>query len=371
MNIKQQREAALKAARSILFNPDGSTRTNLDAQEVKRANEHMAEVKRLDEHIKQAAAADALMARLEGHGVDPDGTDRAAGGLTAVKDGLAAAVRAKSSYAFNMPFKKEAAAAGPLNLPAQGTDTSQAPIGAAAVALRDLLTLQGVDHGHVRYYTITAGSGADVVPELGLKPELNTAVTPHDKALKKLAVRFSYSDELAEDAGFLVSFIQAEAMRAVLLRENALVVDALDAATGVLTSDGSAAEAVDVIAGAIGAAQATNGLTPARLVVNPLDLAAIRTLKAAGSGEYAIDPLSAATTSVHGVPITATPAVPAKRMYLVTEGVGTFYAHRSGLRVETGLSGDDFDHNRISTRVEERVLPVVVQPTLLTRITLT
>lgn len=371
MNIKQQRDAALKAAHSILFNPDGTTRTDLASADVKRANDHMAEVKRLDEHIKQAAASDAIMARLEGHGADPDGTDRQAGGLVGLKDGLAAAVRTKGSYGFNMPFKKEAAATGPLNLPSQGTGVSQAPIGAAVVALRELLHLETVDTGHVRYYTITAGSGADVVPELGLKPELNTAVTPKDEALKKIAVRFQFSDELAEDAGFLVSFIQAEAMRAVLLRENALVVDALDAATGVLTSDGSAADAVDVIAGAIGAAQASNGLTPARLVVNPLDLAAIRTLKAAGSGEYAIDPLSAATTSVHGVPITATPAVPAKRMYLVTEGVGTFYAHRSGLRVETGLSGDDFDHNRISTRVEERVLPVVVQPTLLTRITLT
>lgn len=33
-------------------------------------------------------------------------------------------------------------------------------------------------------------------------------------------------------------------------------------------------------------------------------------------------------------------------------------------------SGDDFDHIRVTTVIEERVLPVITQPSMLTRITL-
>lgn len=39
--------------------------------------------------------------------------------------------------------------------------------------------------------------------------------------------------------------------------------------------------------------------------------------------------------------------------------------------LRVGTSGDDFDRNKTTTVIEERVLPVIEQPGLLTKITLT
>lgn len=284
-----------------------------------------------------------------------------------VKAGLTEAIRRKGSYGFNAPLRK--AAITRPDLPSGGTAVAEEPLGAAAVALRDMFTQQTAAAGTVRYYRLGAGSGADVVPEGGLKPELVAGIEPVDAALDKIAVRFTYTDEMVEDANFLVEYINREATRAVLLRENQLIISTFDSDTEALEASGPKAEAIDLIATAIGAAEGTNGLAPTRVVANPIDVADLRTTKSSGSGEYALDPLSGATTAIHGVPTTSTPAVAPGTMYLTTPGLGAFYT-RGSLRIESGYTGDDWMHNRVTTRVEERVLPVVLRPTLLTRLTL-
>lgn len=322
--------------------------------------------------IKSIREDEALVERLGSHGFDPDWRgledDPTDFNRAAVKAGLVRAAHSKGTFGFNMPFRK-AALTSP-GVPASGQGVTEPTPGASAVALRELLTPHPDAPPVVRYYRVGRGGGADVVPEGGLKPELTTDIEPVDAALQKIAVRFTYTDEMVEDAEFLVSYIQREAMRAVLLRENALVVAALDDATGALTAEGTLPEAIDVIAGAIGAAEASNGLTPTAIVAHPVDVATIRTSKASGSGEYTLDPLAGGPPAIHDVPLSVTSAVAPGTMYLTTPGVGTFYT-RGGLRVEAGYTGDDWTHNRVTTRVEERVLPVVAQPSLLTRITLT
>ena len=352
------------------------TGRELTKSEETETEAELGRVKEIDRWQKEAKAADSLMASL-GRGYSAGtGYDREAGRGTGydaeqVKTGLVSALRQKSSYGFNMPFVKAAVTAGGLSLPSAGTQTYEAPPGTTAVALRDLLDLQITDSGNIRYYVLDAGNGADVVPEGGLKPELTAGITPVDKNLDKIAVRFTYTDELAEDANFLVAYINREATRSVLLRENQLIADALEAVAGSMTGTGAKGDVIDVIAAAIGAAEATNGITPTRIIANPIDVADIRTLKASGSGEYAIDPLSSAPAGVHGVPLVPTAAIPAGTIYLTSPGLGAFYAHTSGLRVEAGYATGDWEHNRVTTRVEERVLPAIVRPSLLTKITLT
>lgn len=370
MNAKDRatkRATELKAAQTII---DGAKAGNREvtAAELKTLNAHFAEVDRLDAETKATADADALMAKMCSYGAPTDTDREARDQMAHVKEPLAAAVQSKSTFGFNL---KAPISTPGLDLGGQGTGVSTAPPGATAVPLRDYLRLERVDVGVVRYYRIGAGSGATVVAEGAVKPELNSSIEPVDAPLQKLAVRFTVTDELAQDAGFLVQYVTAEASRAVLARENQTIVAALEAVTGALTSTGTKANAVDVIAGAIGAAEASNGLTPSGLILNPVDLAGIRTLKATGSGQYAVDPLTTAPATLHGVPLISTPAVGAGKAYLLTSGVGVFYAHNSGLRIEAGTTGDDFVRNQFTTRVEERVLPAIVQPSLLTKITLT
>ncbi|MFX4286280.1 hypothetical protein ACQBJO_12890 [Janibacter sp. G349] len=325
------------------------------------------------ERVKKAKEADAIMDGLKSLSrgmLDPGGApERSTFDREHVKDGLTRALQSKSPFGFNMPFTKAALTAGDLNLPATGTTVSDVPIGQGVVALRELLQPQNAESGLVRYYSIGAGA-ADVVAEGALKPDLGASITPHDAELLKIAATFTFTDELVRDAGFLVDHVQREAVRAVLVEENAQIVAAFEAATGSLTASGTLDSAIDVLAGAIGATQASNGVTPSVIVMSPVDLATIRTAKASTAGSYFVDPLAAAPSAIHGVPLAATPAVASGKAYLVSAGLGVFYT-RDELRVESGYTGDDWIYNRVTTRVEERVLPAIIRPSLLTKVTLT
>lgn len=372
--MKEERTELFAKQKTILERVKADGHETVPAADMRILDAIDSRRKEIDAELAAVKADEELIQRLSN-------SWRASGGDTGadwrdfdfdqIKDGLARSISSKGSYGFNMPFTKAAITAGALDIGPSGEDISVAPPGDSAVALRDLFTVKPVDVPIVRYYKVALGSGADIVAEGGEKPELTTGITPVDAELSKIAVRFTYTDELAQDANFLISHIGREAMRSVMRRENTLILATLDAETNALTATGAEGDVIDVLAEAIGAAEATNGLTPARILANPADVAAIRTLKASGSGQYAIDPLTSAPTAVHGVQLVPVPAVEAGTLYLTTPGLGVFYAHRSGLRVESGFAAGDWEHNRASARVEERVLPTIHQPSLLTRVTLT
>ncbi len=185
-----------------------------------------------------------------------------------------------------------------------------------------------------------------------------------------MAAVFSVSDELSEDAPFLIASIQRQVTIAVLAAENAAVVSALASASGVLTGTGTKAAAIDVLAAAIGVQETASGTTPSAVLMSPSDIAVIRAAKASTGGSYILDPLLAGPTTLHGVPLTSTASVPSGTAYLVSAGAGVFY-RRGPLRVESGFTEDDWVRNILTVRVEERVLPAVVSPELVSKLTLT
>lgn len=372
---KAERAELLRKAQAVINGAKASNR-EFTASEEKQVEGWFSEIEKIDEHITAAKSADAIMARLGGQvPLDPwDSGDRERGSFgfdtEKVKTDLASAIRSKSSFGFDAPLRKAAITAGPLTLPASGTGVADTPPGDSVFALRDLLNTQATESATVRYYRLGLGSGADVVAEGALKPELVSSIDSVDAAVQKLAVTFKFSDELAEDAQFLIEYILREATRAVLRRENRLILDAFNTAPGILTSTSTQALVLDTLAGAIGAAEATNGISPNRIVAHPVDLAHLRLIKSSGSGEYVSDPLSAGPTTIHGVPVTSTPAATPGAMWLLAPGVGTLYT-RGLLRIESGFVADDWQRNLVSTRVEERILPAIVRPSLATKITLT
>ena len=373
LNIKQQREKVLKECQQII---DRAKSEDRDVTEDEHADleAKFSQIRVLDEHIAKAKKSEAIMGQMEsagsGHGwqdYDPDGK----GGLfnAEQKDGLVKAVRMKTPYATTVQFKAPALVSD-IGLPTAGKDTYESPAPAGTVALRSLFQQQNAESGMVRYYVVGTGT-AGIVAEGGLKPDAGITTEAKDAELVKIATTFKYSDELGEDANYLVASIGRQAVMSVIVKENEQVVQALGNTSGILTATGAATDALDVIASEIGDQQAINGLTPSALVLNPTNLAAIRTAKAATGGQYFIDPLSSGPTSVHGVPLVPTAAVAPGTMYLVSQGAGAFYTRGRGLRLEAGLTGDDFVTNMVTVRVEERVLPVVTMPSLVTKITLT
>ena len=91
-------------------------------------------------------------------------------------------------------------------------------------------------------------------------------------------------DEMADDAPFLVSHLQAEFAAAVATAENARILATFNATSGILTGTGATATVVDVVADAIAAAEAFSGKTPTAVVAHPNVIAAIRKAKASTAG---------------------------------------------------------------------------------------
>ena len=178
---------------------------------------------------------------------------------------------------------------------------------------------------------------------------ITTAV---DVPLLKIAATFQVSDELQEDAPFLISSIQRQVTVAVLKRENQSIVSALSGATGAITSTGAATATIDLLAAAIGAQEAMNGVTPKAALLNPANVATVRQAKASTGGSYFVDPVQAGPSTLFGVELISTPAVPSGTAYLVSEGAGIMW-------------------RRGALRVEERVLPAVVRDELVSKVTLT
>ena len=106
------------------------------------------------------------------------------------------------------------------------------------------------------------------------------------------------------------------------------------------------------------------------LVAHPTDLAGLRKLKSGGSQDYIIDPFSTHSAGPFGTQVLPTAVVPAGTMWLLRREAGTWYEHVSGVTVMNGYVGDGFARNVSATVFEERVLAVINQPGLLTKITL-
>lgn len=137
-----------------------------------------------------------------------------------------------------------------------------------------------------------------------------------------------------------------------------------------LTGTGTKAAALDVLADAIAAAEAVNGVTPTVIVMNPIDLAAVRKAKASTGGDYFLDPLSATPPAVHRVKLVSSGVVASGTAWLATSP-GVVIYRRGGISAEISLDGTDWTENMRTLRVEERFTPAVVRPSMLTKLTLT
>ena len=173
--------------------------------------------------------------------------------------------------------------------PAAGTYVGLGCLATAHISLADLMTPQTADGPVVRYYQMGSGT-VGVVAEGAPKPDAGVGVTPVDGTLVKLASTFRYSDELGDDAAFLVPKIGDEVIRATLAAENAQVVAAWNTASGAQTATAAAATIVDDLLTAFASSEAYLGAMPTHVIANPVNVAAIRKAKASTAGSYHIDP---------------------------------------------------------------------------------
>lgn len=375
MNLKEQREAALKEARAICEQVKAAGRS-FTTDERSRVEALTAKADRLTEQIKGADATDDLMRRIAATGdpamgVHGEHAEQAKAQLIdVVRHRKAGSIRVPRSMLSGVKAATaDHSSPNPLAVGLPGAVS--APVSTAVVSLRSLFPVEAVETPVIRYYKVSAPTGGpDVVAEGALKPDIINDVVPVDGTVVKLAGKFKITMELDRDVPDVVNELLAQAGRALITRENTLVLSTMAGASGIATATGLKSAALETIATAIGGQEALNGVTPAAIVMNPADLAMIRVQKSSGSGEFVLDPLSAAPANIFGIPVLSTPSLTSGTVWLASGAAGKFY-ERDKPEIVTGASGDDLDYNKLTVIIEERVLPVIYQPSMLTKITLT
>jgi HK97 family phage major capsid protein len=360
--LTAERESTLATARAVVDRAKNANRelTSAEADEVQSAVNRVHE---LDRRAKSSSIVKQVMALGTSTDLDPE-----APGLfsSEAKAGIVHATKTRTTYRTQVDAK--AALVTNTMLPTSG----QAAVGGlhpgGAFPLSSLFANQQADGPVVRYYRMGAGTAA-VVTEGAAKPDAGVTITAVDLSLEKLATTAQFSDEMGEDAPFLVNFLAAELQAAVATAENSRILNTFTTTSGILTDTGALADVVDEVADVIAAQEAMSGKTPTAVIAHPNVVAAIRKSKASTAGSYVIDPTAPGPSSLHGVPLVSTPGATATVVWVV-EATGVVIYRRGQLTVEIGTNADDFQKNLRTMRAEERVGAAVMRPSCLTKLTL-
>lgn len=249
------------------------------------------------------------------------------------------------------------------------------------LTVRDLLGAETISGNSLTYYVMGATEGASGTVAEGAKK--NQIHVPHDPvtvSLSKIAAYFKESDELLEDAPFLESAINNRGEYEHALAVEKFLLTQLLGTSGIQTT-AFANSAADTIFAAMTGIQTATGYTADAIVLNPADYQTMRLAKdgngqymgggyftgAYGNGTVAINP------GIWGMNTVTSPNV--------TKGtalVGAFKAAGSvvtkagsGLRVEVSNSNeDDFVHNLVTVRIEERMALAVRVPAAFSKVAL-
>jgi len=410
MNLKQQREAALKAARELAERVKNEGRSFTDDERAE-VDGHLEKATKLAEQIK---SADQDQERLQRIGAlsesqsspQPSGDEALTLGEHFVKhvgprlkDFRGSAGASISAPEWSGPSKA-------------ATDTQvvgsvfQNPVLTEfdrfvrrgvrpRLVVADLLSSGTISGNAISYFVEGALEGAfTTVAEAGAKPQLHvvdpTLVTD---SLKKLAGFMKFTDEMIEDLDFWVSEINNRGLYELAKFEEAQVLngnasgsnlDGIMHRTGVQTEAAGSVTAAgddnaDAIFRAMTAISTGSGLDADGLVINPADYQNLR-LRRDGNeqyygggyfqGQYGNGTM-ADQPPVWGLRTVVTPAIAAGTVLVGAFQQGATLYRKGGVRVEsTNSHASDFTSNLVTTRIEERVALAVRYPAAFNIVTL-
>lgn len=364
-----------------------------DAEAAKSARSIMDELK---EARDAKAAADEAAEMLKGLGA-PEGAKAAA--KKTMRDEIADGIKGVDVHAeFNRSFEMKAAATDVLTTPTI-TDTStivpEAPQDLGVLELFGSETIAGNNLDYLVALGFTGEPG--MVAELGAKPQIGPSYENRSDKLSKVAEWWKESDEAIEDADYLVSAFRnrgiyllrkKEELQAIKGNGDGQSVDlqgvwnrtGVQALTFVNPSAQSNGTMAIQVLRAVAQIMQVTGYAPDGVVLNPLDYFKLRTATDVNGqffgGGYFSGPYGQGGVSLQ-------PALWGLRTVqsnAVAEGeilVGAFRPaaaivrkRGSGIRVEiANQHEDDFTHNRVTVRVEERLGLAVRVPQAFVKLT--
>lgn len=404
MNLKQQREAALKAARDIAEHAKSEGR-NLTDEEATTVDEHLAKADELAAEIKKADEAQARMKRL-GEIVDHEADERGSKPeaktlgehfVKSVGDRLTEVKNSGGRWSVSSPEFKAATdtqtVGSVFDAVTTQQDTNIVPGNRRRLQIADLLGQGTLSGNAITYYVEGAMEGDyTTVAEGAAKPQIHFAdPTPVTESLKKIAAFIKESDEMIEDLPFMVSAINNRLLYQLALFEENQALNGDGVGTnlrGLLnrsgiqtlgaTTDAKAGNA-DQIFKAMTAVSTGSGLDADGIVIHPTDYQTFRLNKDANGQYYGGGYFQGAYGNggvaeqppLWGLRTVVTPAIAAGTVLVGAFQASSTLYRKGGVRVEsTNSDQDDFTTNRVTVRAEERVALAVRRPAGLVRVTL-
>lgn len=403
MNLREQRDAALKAARE-LADSFGNDVSSEQLAELKAATDKVDEIdRRIDSENEKAAVIDRLKSMnfdsKSGKGAEPEAAKSLGEHFVKSASDRLASQAAGSRMEFSTPeFSK--AAADPAKPPAGladgwGTEYSRSIVNQRRerLVVADLMGSATVTLPTIKYLVekskrIVEGAPATVAVA-GAKPYVRfddfDVVT---ESLSKIAALTKLADEMVEDYGFVADWINNQLIYELSVVEEQQLLNGDGAGsnlTGLLNRDGvqthTAADGkwFDGLFEAQSKIPLATNLTADGIMVNPADYQKLRLSKDAngqylaggpftgqyGNGGIMIDP------PVWGLRTVVTQAVPKGTAVVGAFRQGATVLRKGGLRVDSTNTNDkDFENNLVTLRAEERVGLMVPLPAAFVKVTL-
>ena len=256
----------------------------------------------------------------------------------------------------------------------------------------DLLGQETTTKSSVTYFveSDTVNGAVATVAEGGKKPLVSFGdPAPVTEQVKKIAAVMKESDELVDDLPWLASSINNRGIYLVQLFEEDQLLNGDGSGTnlkGILNRDGLQTEqtgsgepsVADAIFRAMTAISSNSPFTADGIVMNPIDYQTLRLSKDSNNqyygggffgGQYGNGGIQE-NPPVWGLRTVVTPAVAQGTVLVGAFQQGASTIRRAGLSVEiVNTNEDDFNNNRISIRIEERLALAVRYPKAFCKVT--
>lgn len=286
-----------------------------------------------------------------------------------------------------------------FNLTGTGLDSSRNYIPGVVMieqqrlTVRDLLSTGETSQNIVYFIKESSFTNyADMVAEEGEKPEATLATTASSAAVKKIAVVLKVTEEMWNDFPMLRDYVNGRLTFMVQAKEEQQLINGAGTGneiTGILNVSGIQTLAVsggvsvlDSIHKAMTkvrtAAASIGGYEPDGIIMHPTDYQVIRLNKDDANQYYGGGPFMGPygdgdyqnLIGPWGLKPVVTTAITAGTALVGAFKLGAQIWQREGIRVEsTNTNEDDFNFNRVSIRVEERLALTVYRPSAFCTVT--
>lgn len=398
----KEREAAAVKARAIAEKAQTEDRA-LTSSEIDEVTAFVGEIKAFDAQIKAGMDAQALLDSIQAMPAiekkEADGSDISLGQYF-VKGAFGELGRMKGKPGMNLLLPEFKAASDThlttttgagIIIPEYDFDIvkgkRQRPF------LADWLGSGTMSGNTLVYFTErpTIEGAVTTVAEGAKKPQLHMpAYDPVTETLKKIAGYIKISDEMTEDAAFLVSEIEGRLLYALQLEEENQLLNGLGTGTnirGLLNRTGlqtetaaGDADVFDAIYRSLTKVELATDLVADGIAINPMDYQKLRLAKDANEQYIAGGPFqgqygngaSLENPAIWGKRTIVTPAIAQGTILVGAGSLGATVYRKGGLSLQaTNTNEDDFVNNKITILGEERLGLAVRRPSAFVKITVT